>query len=335
MKTEKNSRFLALGEYFDENAYIIAQFHIGTKEKRTEDVLETLAYRSSIGIDSKQKDLSLEKFQKFYTRIFEVKRTTEGGADIKIAYPLRLFEGDNIPNLLSLLLGIPSNISQISSFKLKDISFPEDFIHEYKGPSFGSYGIVELIGVYDRELKGAFISPKLGLSPKEYALEAMKLWKSGIDIVSDDPAVADTLDNAFYDRVSFVIGIRRKAEEETGKRKLYCPNITARLSEMYARGKFVRERGGRAVTIDMLAIGFSGLQFIREQELGLILNAAGINFQNAYNGLSPSVIAKIARLIGVDRIQVEARGGVDQKELTQILTSKWANLQPVMLAITD
>lgn len=90
--------------------------------------------------------------------------------------------------MLSTVIG---NISSSGKVKLLDLSFPESFLGQFKGPKFGVNGIRELLGVWDRPLLNNMIKPCTGLDPEETAKLAYEAAVGGVDIIKDDELVAD------------------------------------------------------------------------------------------------------------------------------------------------
>ena len=85
-------------------------------------------------------------------------------------------------------------------------------------------------------------------------------------------------------------------------------NVTAETEEMLKRVQFVVDHGGRYLMIDILTCGFSALQTLREHDFGLVIHAHRAGHaaftKNPLHGISMNVIAKVARIIGVDQLHV-------------------------------
>ncbi len=175
-------------------------------------------------------------------------------------------------------------------------------------PEYGIDGIRELLGVKDRPLVGTIIKPKLGLKTKDHAKVAYDAWVGGCDVVKDDENLSSQRFNPFDDRVVETLEMRDQAEQETGEKKVYMVNITSETEEMLKRAQFVKDHGGRYLMIDILTCGFSALQTIREQDFGLVIHAHRAGHaaftKNTKHGISMKVIAKVARIIGVDQLHV-------------------------------
>ncbi len=241
--------------------------------------------------------------EKLAARVFSI-----NGNNIRVAYPIELFEPGNMPNILSSVAGNVFGLRALKNLRLNDISLPRELVQSFKGPKYGICGIRELLGVKDRPLVGTIIKPKLGLKTKDHAKVAYDAWAGGCDVVKDDENLSSQRFNPFDDRVLETLEMRDRAEEETVEKKVYMVNITSETEEMMKRAQFVKDHGGRYLMIDILTCGFSALQTIREQDFGLVIHAHRAGHaaftKNTKHGVSMKVIAKVARIIGVDQLHV-------------------------------
>jgi ribulose-bisphosphate carboxylase large chain len=241
--------------------------------------------------------------EKLAARVFSIK-----GNNIQIAYPIELFEPGNMPNILSSVAGNVFGLRALRNLRLNNVILPRELVQSFKGPEYGIDGIRNLLGVNDRPLVGTIIKPKLGLKTKDHAKVAYDAWVGGCDIVKDDENLSSQRFNPFDDRVVETLEMRDRAEEETGEKKVYMVNITSETEEMLKRAQYVKDHGGRYLMIDILTCGFSALQTVREQDFGLVIHAHRAGHaaftKNTKHGISMSVIAKVARIIGVDQLHV-------------------------------
>ncbi len=126
--------------------------------------------------------------------------------------------------------------------------------------------------------------------------------------MKDDENLSSQRFNPFQDRVVSTLEMRDLAESETGEKKVYMVNITAETEEMIKRAQFVLDPGGRYMMIDILTCGFSALQTMRDQNFDLVIHAHRAGHaaftKNTKHGISMQVIAKVARIIGVDQLHV-------------------------------
>jgi ribulose-bisphosphate carboxylase large chain len=241
--------------------------------------------------------------EKLAARVFSI-----NGNNIRVAYPIELFEPGNMPNILSSVAGNVFGLRALRNLRLNDVVLPRELVQSFKGPNYGISGIRELLGVKDRPFVGTIIKPKLGLKTRDHAKVAYEAWVGGCDVVKDDENLSSQRFNPFDDRVVETLEMRDRAEEETGEKKVYMVNITSETEEMLKRAQFVKDNCGRYLMIDILTCGFSALQTIREQDFGLVIHAHRAGHaaftKNTKHGISMKVIAKIARIIGVDQLHV-------------------------------
>jgi ribulose-bisphosphate carboxylase large chain len=241
--------------------------------------------------------------EKLAARVFSIK-----GNNIRIAYPIELFEPGNMPNILSSVAGNVFGLRALKNLRLNDIQLPKELVQSFKGPKYGIAGIRKLLNVYDRPLVGTIIKPKLGLKTVDHAKVAYDAWAGGCDVVKDDENLSSQSFNPFEERVVATLEMRDRAEKETGEKKVYMVNVTSETEEMLKRAQFVVDHGGRYLMIDILTCGFSALQTLREHDFGLVIHAHRAGHaaftKNPLHGISMQVIAKVARIIGVDQLHV-------------------------------
>ena len=230
------------------------------------------------------------------------------GNNIQVAYPLELFEQNNMPNILSSVAGNVFGLRALKNLRLNDIILPQELVHSFTGPKYGIDGIRKLLGIKNRPFVGTIIKPKLGLKTKDHAKVAYDAWVGGCDIVKDDENLSNQRFNPFDDRAVETLEMRDRAEQETGEKKVYMINITSETEEMLKRAQFVKDHGGRYLMIDILTCGFSALQTLREHDFGLVIHAHRAGHaaftKNTKHGISMKVIAKVVRIIGVDQLHV-------------------------------
>jgi ribulose-bisphosphate carboxylase large chain len=230
------------------------------------------------------------------------------GNTARIAYPVELFEGGNMPNILSSVAGNVFGLRALRNLRLNDIEFPAKLLKSFKGPQFGIEGIRKLLRVPKRPLVGTIIKPKLGLKTVDHAKVAYDAWVGGCDIVKDDENLSSQGFNPFEDRVVETLEMRDKAESETGERKVYMANITAETDTMVKRAEFVLAHGGEYVMVDILTCGFSAVQTLRDKGLKLVVHAHRAGHaaftKNVKHGIAMRPIVKVARIIGVDQLHV-------------------------------
>lgn len=319
-----------------------------------QDACTNIAGESSIDTWSDILTLGPELASTLKPHVFEIDER-EGIA--RIAYPTALFEVESIPQILSSIAGNIFSMKLLNNLRLMDVSFPRDVINRYNGPKFGIKMIRKLLGVKKRPLCGTIVKPKVGLSPKDHAKVAYQAWTGGMDLVKDDENLTNQKFNPFKMRVIETLNMRDKAEYECGERKIYMANITASsCGEMIERAEFVKEQGGEYVMIDIIPVGWTALQTLREESesMGLVLHGhrcmhAALT-RNPLHGISMQVIAKLARMVGLDQLHIgttvgKMHGGegevktllatcksrsVAEDRQNHVLAQEWGGIKPVL-----
>ncbi len=253
---------------------------------------------------------------------------------IKVAYPADLFEAGSLPQLFSSVLGNIFGMRAIDKLRVIDIRFPEAYVKSFRGPSYGIEGVRRKLKVYGRPVLATVPKPKVGLTPEEYGEAAYEILAGGMDLIKDDENLTSMNFCKFEKRAEAVMKAIDRAEKETGERKGWLANITAESKEMLRRLKLVADYGNGFVMVDILTAGFAALQTVREaaEDYGIAIHAHRA-FHAAFtrlpdHGMTFYLLAKIARLAGVDHIHIGTNVGkmeVDLKELKatqEVITSE-------------
>ncbi len=342
MKKEE-LKFIQLG-YKPKND-LVCLFKIVPNRISMEKAANTVALESSVGTWTKVPGKDYVK--KLKAKVFSIK-----GDLVKIAYPLELFERDNVPNILSSIAGNVFGMKAVKSIRLQDVSFPKNILKGFAGPRYGIPGIRKMMKVKSRPLVGTIIKPKIGLKTQHHAESAYQSWLGGCDIVKDDENLASQKFNLFEKRLVKTLEMADRAEEETGEKKAYLVNVTAETKEMLKRAQLAERMGSKYVMIDIITAGWAALQTLREANFKMALHAhramhAAFD-RNPDHGISMMVLADFARLIGVDQIHIgtgigklegkikdieelsEEIEGKNVKATKKRLAQKWGKIKPVL-----
>lgn len=333
---------------------LIAMYYVELSPdcKDLEQACEEIAKESSIGTWTEIATLSTDIAEKLKPSAFYIDPEHN---IVKIAYTKELFEAENLPQILSAIAGNIFGMKVLKHLRLLDISFPKKIVEKYKGPKHGIMGIRKLTKVNNRPLLGTIVKPKVGLNEIEHAEVCGEAWRGGLDIVKDDENLTNMIFNKFEKRVIETLKIRDKVENDTGEKKIYMPNITAPLTTMKKRADFVIDNGGEYVMVDIVTVGFSALQEIRDylDNKGVLIHghrAMHAAFtRNKKHGMTMLVLAKLMRLIGMDQLHTgtvvgKMEGGRQEvieinKVITEqkiignnisILDQNWYNIKPIL-----
>ncbi len=303
--------------------HLIGQYYVRKNEDST---LEGLAFLGSIAAESST-GTWIEVNYKSKNQI-NVSGTVYSYDPLnhiaKIAYPIELFEPGNVSQLLTVFAGNAFGLADVSALKLLDIYLPPTYLKSFRGPKFGIQGIYSRLNKAETSpVIGAIMKPKCGLTSDEFAKIAYDAWVGmhstsgidGVDMIKDDEALASqkSFNSDYYDRVKKTIIAQKRAEDLTGKKKIYIPNIThSDALESIRRAEFVQKMGGDAVMIDFVMSGCSLLNTIRNQDFNLIIHGHRTLFaalqRSSEFGIDYKVWAKLYRMIGGDQIHTGTPG---------------------------
>ncbi|AEF96817.1 type III ribulose-bisphosphate carboxylase [Methanotorris igneus] len=299
---------------------------IRVKAKNLMKVANEIAAESSIGTWTKVQTMKSDVYEKLRPKVYEIEEIGEEGESkvgiIKIAYPLDAFEIENMPGTLAGIAGNIFGMKIVDGLRILDYRFPEKFVKAYRGPRYGIDGIRKLLKVEERPLLGTIVKPKVGLKTDEFAEVAYNAWIGGCDIVKDDENLVSQSFNKFEDRIFKVLELRDKAEEETGEKKIYMPNITAPYREMIKRAELAEDAGSEYVMLDVVVLGFSAVQQFREEDFKFVIHAhramhAAITRSKDW-GITMLTLAKIYRLLGVDQLHIGTVVGKMEGERAEV-----------------
>ncbi|MBY9003732.1 MAG: type III ribulose-bisphosphate carboxylase [Candidatus Lokiarchaeota archaeon] len=320
--------------------------------KSLESASEEIAKESSIGTWTEISTLSSDIAIRLKPSVFYI---NEENGIIKIAYPEDLFELDNVPQILSAIAGNIYGMKVIENLRLIDVKFPKNMVDVHYGPKFGIKGIRKILGIEKRPLLGTIVKPKVGLNEIEHARVCGDAWMGGLDIVKDDENLTSMKFNSFKKRIVETLKVRDKVEKETNEKKIYMPNITAKMDVMKERADLVVDNGGEYIMLDILTVGFSALQEIRSylDDKNVIIHAhramhAALT-RNKKHGMTMLSLAKIMRLIGMDQLHTgtvvgkmegdkrevqETNKAITKREVigndVTLLTQNWGSIKPIL-----
>jgi len=239
----------------------------------------------------------------------------------KVAYPITLFEPDNISGLLAGVVGNIAGMKMVSAMRVYDLRFPKSFINAYPGPKYGIKGVRKMLKKPKGPLVATVPKPKIGRTAKEQAALAKILFTSGkgtYDGIKDDENLTNLPFNKFNDRAKIILKELKLAEKKTGNKKFYLCNVShSNLDIMEKRAKLIKKNGGIFMMIDVVCTGFTAVDTMRRRNLGLAIhahramhgfitrdNSPGLHGKGKLLGFSISMIllAKLFRLLGVDSI---------------------------------
>lgn len=227
--------------------------------------------------------------------------------------------GNDILQFLNVLFG---NISIKPDIKITD--FQIDGIRSiFPGPQFGIKGIRKTVTVSERPLSCTALKP-MGSTPEILGNIAFDYASGGIDIIKDDHGLANQPMANFRGRVQSCTQAIRNAEQKSGKKTLYFPNITSRFEQLLPRAEFAKENGADGLLISPQLTGLAALSSIAESTVELPIMAhpafSGPYTIHPNSGFGPDVYyGKLWRALGADAVIYPNAGGRFSYSIEQCL----------------
>lgn len=248
-----------------------------------------------------------------------------------VAHPWINF-GPRIPNLLSAAAGEgPFYCPGIEKIKWTNIHFPQSYLHLFEGPQFGLKGLRELLNVYDRPLFIGVVKPNIGLHPAEFAEIAYQSWMGGLDIAKDDEMLGDIEWSSMRERSKACGQARRKAEVESGQKKIYLASITDEVDQILALHDIAVEEGANSVMVNAIFTGISSLRMLcKKSKVPVMSHFTGTAATSRLPdfGISSLVFTKLQRLAGADMIGLAGFGERMHNSDEEVIANIKACLEP-------
>ena len=237
------------------------------KDKLFEEAAATVAAESSTGTWTKVysgKDSGIPLARRKRAMAFDLDYEKHM---FKVAYPIDLFELNNVSGLLAGIVGNIAGMKMVSAMRIYDIRFPRRMIEAFPGPKFGVPGVRKLL----KRPKGCLVctvpKPKIGRTDEEQAKLAEILFNSGrgtYDGIKDDENLTSLEFNKFEKRTRLVLSELKKSERRTKNKKFYLCNTThSNVSEMLKRAKLIKRLGGVFMMMDVITTGFAAVDTLR------------------------------------------------------------------------
>lgn len=215
-----------------------------------------------------------------------------------LGYPPEAVSGE-LTQLLNLLFG---NISLKDGIEVTAIDWPDSLLAELGGPGHGIDGVRAACDVTDRAMLCTALKP-MGLDTGELADVAGAFALGGVDIIKDDHGLADQPAAPFTARLAACQRAVEEANDTTGGRSLYFPNVTAGRGTLEKRLTLAAEAGCQGVLLCPMLTGLDTLGWIRDQ-FGFAIMAhpslTGSYFRPEH-GIRPELLlGELFRVAGAD-----------------------------------
>ena len=228
-----------------------------------------------------------------------------GGSSVRatLAIPI-LTAGIDPAQFLTVLFG---NVSLHTHVALESFEIPPTLESFFPGPRFGIGGLRDRLGVRDRPLTCSALKP-VGLSTARLSELCRSFARGGIDVIKDDHYLANQPFSPFDERVRACQDIVEDVSADTGRRVIYCPNLSGTPDDVLRQLEFAQAQGVGAV---MLAPAIMGLPFVYQlvhAHLDVPL-LAHPSFSGSNRIPTEVLLGRIFRLFGADAVIFANYGG--------------------------
>jgi ribulose-bisphosphate carboxylase large chain len=233
--------------------------------------------------------------------------------------------------LLNMLFG---NTSLHDDVTLHDAEIPDWMATHFGGPNLGIAGLRQACGARARALTCTALKPQ-GLPPEELAALAFRLAAGGLDFIKDDHGLADQVYSPYAERVRACAAAVRRANEETGSKARYVPNISGDLREVAGQIRLAREEGVEAVLAEPMILGLSSFHRLVRDFPDVAFFAHPAMAGNARIA-PPLLLGKLFRLFGADATVYPNHGGRFSytpetcEAIADAARVPWAGMKPCM-----
>ena len=206
-----------------------------------------------------------------------------------------------------------------------DVDFPETFNSCCPCPRFGLEGIRKMVDIPERPLLNNMVKPSTGITPEHGAQLLYQAASGGTDIIKDDEVMGNTELSSVLKRVELYMKALRKAESETGDKKLYAVNVTDDPDRCMENAEAAVNNGANALLVNFLPAGMGLIAALcRHSKINVPILAhldfGGAFYASPWHGISSSLIyGKLARLAGVDMLCIPTPYGKFSHSYTKYL----------------
>jgi ribulose-bisphosphate carboxylase large chain len=237
--------------------------------------------------------------------------------------------GNDAGQLLNVLFG---NTSLHDDVTLHDADLPEEMLGHFGGPRHGIEVLRAACGAGPRALTCTALKPQ-GLSSSDLAELAGRLALGGIDFIKDDHGLANQEYSPFVERVSACAEAVRRANEQTGVKTQYVPNVSGDFVTASAQIELAADEGIEAVMLEPMIMGLSNFhRLVREfPQVGFFVHPA---MAGAARIAPPLLLGKLFRLLGADATIYPNYGGRFSytpetcKAIADAARGVWGSLKP-------
>lgn len=253
-----------------------------------------------------------------------------GASRSRVTLHLPLFTASaDAAQFLNVLFG---NTSLQPGVLLEDFEVPPALHTLFRGPRFGLTGLRRLTGIPRRPLTATALKP-VGLQVDALAALCRTFAEGGIDLIKDDHYLANQATAPFEKRLRACQDAVEEVAARTGRRALYCPNLSGTPDQVYRQAELAQEIGVGAVLVAPMLLGFPVFYELTHTRLSVPV-LAHPTFAGHLRIRPEALLGKLFRLFGADAVIFPNYGGrfnLSKQTCAQIadaLRRAWGPYQP-------
>ncbi len=243
--------------------------------------------------------------------VISVNEKSEAEGEVTVAFSSEIAQVEEIgfAGLFSVAAGDGLGTAyEMEKVRLKNIELPDEVLKFFPGPRYGSEGIRQILNIKEinKPLVALLLKPNTGQPSEHYARFAKEAALAGVDYIKEDELQFNHPLCPLSDRVEKITRALNIAEQTTGKKVMYAPNITCGSQDkMIENAKKVVELGATAVMINVMQVGLDSLRLLRDADIGVpihIHRAGHDNYSRGDVGVDLNALSLMFRLAGADLI---------------------------------
>jgi 2,3-diketo-5-methylthiopentyl-1-phosphate enolase len=300
MRVQGNGRYTKL-------EYVVAVYRVEAQEAKLTSLAEGIAVGLTVGSWTDLPELRRTQVMEHAGRVEHIsvlRRLGDGLAiaEISIGYPVVNFT----PVVASILTTVFGKLSMDGRIRLVELSIPEQLQRQFRGPSFGSLGLREQVGITSRPLVMSIFKSCIGQSLADLTenFRAQALGK--VDFVKDDEIFFDESNATPEQRVQAFRRAAMEVFEDTGVRTHYAVHLSGPVSGLLARARRLVNLGADALLFNGFAYGLDVLREIAEDRYVCVPIFAhpavsGAMYASVDTGISAHILlGSLLRMAGAD-----------------------------------
>jgi len=217
-----------------------------------------------------------------------------------------LTEAGGFPMLMAALIGDQyGSAYEIDKGRLVDLELPDHYVQQFTGPKFGLEGLRELYGTSETGTphSAVLLKPNTGQPAEHYSLIAEQASRGGANYIKDDEMKVNT-----PEMISQIAEVLERVGDEQGRKILYGPNVTVRLSKAKEQAMMAIENGASAIMVNIVHAGLEYVRMLAEDpdiNVPIHIHRTGHDAMTRGKfGLSLKVFTQLWRLAGADQIHI-------------------------------